>query len=465
MNRRARNVAAAIGPVLAPAAASLAVVFVTVTAAPSAAAQEQEDYCGEIPYVEDPYEGSPRVAREEVGGLVLNVLFPADYATSGRSYPVLHLFHGGVGDQSSWLRHTDLVRFTAHLTGDQAAIVVLPKVPSSGLGTVDFRSGKRLRETLYLRTVIPYIDSHYRTIADGRHRAIAGLSAGGFGAAHLAARRPDMFAAAGTFGGAGDLPPEIAYPLDLAITADCGGEPGEAGMFGDPARNSLWARNANPRDLAENFDGMTVYIGTGNGVPCDARDAAETAQPAEPEAYAYTQLEAAARVLSKNFSRALMRAGVAHQTDFRPCGLHTYRWFEHDLHTFWQHMTRAFGSPPPQTFDFRNADPKFEVFGWSFTADPRRAPEFLEVRGAGREGLTLIGSGVTTVTTAPLFARNAWIRLSDGRRLHAGRDGRLTFTLTLGPPHEFQQYTAQAALAGQRFTRRTIRFYRIRTRK
>jgi S-formylglutathione hydrolase FrmB len=62
---------------------------------------------------------------------------------------------------------------------------------------VDWRNGKLRDETVFTHTLMPAIDRQFRTIADGRHRAIAGFSGGGFGAMYLAARNPQLFAAVG----------------------------------------------------------------------------------------------------------------------------------------------------------------------------------------------------------------------------------------------------------------------------
>ncbi|HEY5086214.1 MAG TPA: alpha/beta hydrolase-fold protein, partial [Gemmatimonadaceae bacterium] len=43
----------------------------------------------------------------------------------------------------------------------------------------------------------------YRTIADARHRAVAGLSMGGYGAVYLPLARPDLFSAGASLSGAG----------------------------------------------------------------------------------------------------------------------------------------------------------------------------------------------------------------------------------------------------------------------
>ena len=41
--------------------------------------------------------------------------------------------------------------------------------------------------------MVGYVDSHFRTIADKNHRAISGLSMGGFHTIYISANNPDMF--------------------------------------------------------------------------------------------------------------------------------------------------------------------------------------------------------------------------------------------------------------------------------
>jgi S-formylglutathione hydrolase FrmB len=54
---------------------------------------------------------------------------------------------------------------------------------------------------IYFPELIEYIDRHYRTIADRQHRAISGLSMGGFMSFWISAKYPDLFSAAGSFCG------------------------------------------------------------------------------------------------------------------------------------------------------------------------------------------------------------------------------------------------------------------------
>src|SRR5207237_1750793 len=48
-------------------------------------------------------------------------------------------------------------------------------------------------EDLIVRDVVRYVDSQYRTIADRRARAIAGISEGGYGAMNLGLKHVDEF--------------------------------------------------------------------------------------------------------------------------------------------------------------------------------------------------------------------------------------------------------------------------------
>lgn len=141
---------------------------------------------------------------------------------------------------------------------------------------------------------------------------------------------------------------------------------------------------------------------------------------------------------------------MPHVTDFYGNGIHTAPYWERDLHVFWPQMEAAFGSAPPDSFDYRTADASFSVWGWSFSADPLRAAEFLDVEDASEEGLTLRGSGVTAVETAPCFHPLQCVVVSDGEatlRIPADLEGRLSFDVDLGPAHALKQYTAAQAAA------------------
>lgn len=63
-----------------------------------------------------------------------------------------------------------------------------------GVGTGRF-------EDYFIQEVIPYVDEHYRTIADRVGRGVDGFSLGGFMSTKIALQHPDMFETVGAFDG------------------------------------------------------------------------------------------------------------------------------------------------------------------------------------------------------------------------------------------------------------------------
>lgn len=397
-----------------------------------------------------------------------NVLLPPGYDADARRYPVLYLFSGGAGghgfyqDRWAWLLGTDLVDWTASLPANRQAIVVLPDHGA----VFDSLDGTMRWETFHIRHLIPYVDANFRTIPDRAYRAIAGLSLGGYGAMHHAARHPDLFAAAGSFSGAplhlGDprwvaLAQTMMVGLATVCPAYAGGDdpwlcggydpaPGSPiGPLGSYATHEVWWRGNDATELAGNLGGVEIFAGAGNGVPCDAEDARVLAAGGRTEdgEIVYSHLESGAEPQLRDFSAALTRAGVPHTTHVRSCGIHSWRYFWRDLAAFWPRMFAAFGSPPPASFDHRAVEAAFEGWGWRFEADPHRAAEFLDVANASCSGLGLRGSGRTTVTTARCFRPGARV-LVDGVPHRADASGRVRFGVDLGPAHPHQQFTPAA---------------------
>jgi S-formylglutathione hydrolase FrmB len=57
----------------------------------------------------------------------------------------------------------------------------------------DTHDGQYPLETVIITDLIPHIDATYRTIAAREARGVNGFSMGGFGAAHLGFKYPDVF--------------------------------------------------------------------------------------------------------------------------------------------------------------------------------------------------------------------------------------------------------------------------------
>jgi hypothetical protein len=163
------------------------------------------------------------------------VYLPPGYADSGLRYPVLYLLHGGGGDAADWVTYGGIQSIMDGLVAADAAnaaIVVMPD--GTDAQWHDSLDGRLWNQEYVLEYLVPYVDRHFRTIAQRDGRVIDGLSNGGYGALHLSAKAPDRFVAAGamsanlaalTFAGLGDPLSSPAYrpgnlPLDLATNLD-----------------------------------------------------------------------------------------------------------------------------------------------------------------------------------------------------------------------------------------------------
>ena len=67
---------------------------------------------------------------------------------------------------------------------------------------VDSRDGEHPIESVIVKELIPHIESTYRAISDRNMRGIDGFSMGGFGAAHIGFKHPDLFGTISLMGAA-----------------------------------------------------------------------------------------------------------------------------------------------------------------------------------------------------------------------------------------------------------------------
>jgi enterochelin esterase-like enzyme len=160
------------------------------------------------------------------------VYLPPSYqAGSQKRFPVVYLLHGNPGSYRDWVSlGIGNISDAGIASGSLAeAVVVMP----DGNGALhrrtqwaDSRDGQERVESSILE-LVALVDHDYRTMADRRHRVIAGLSEGGFGAANLAARHPDIFGVAISLSGyfradgvAGDNTPYLRANSPSALVAD-----------------------------------------------------------------------------------------------------------------------------------------------------------------------------------------------------------------------------------------------------
>src|SRR5271166_6585876 len=122
------------------------------------------------------------------------IYLPPDYneQTSTR-YPVLYDLPAS-GQQAKTVQEV-VRRINAAIRAGKVAPMIVVGVNGLRGNTMycDSKDGKWPLETVIIKDLIPHIDATYRTIAAREGRAVNGFSMGGFGAAHLGFKYPDVF--------------------------------------------------------------------------------------------------------------------------------------------------------------------------------------------------------------------------------------------------------------------------------
>ncbi|MGB4989906.1 MAG: alpha/beta hydrolase family protein [Pyrinomonadaceae bacterium] len=127
------------------------------------------------------------------------VVVPAGYfnAKDTTRHSVVYLLHGLTGHFSNWTDRTKVAEYAlAH-----KYIIVMPE-GDNGWYTDSVSKANDKYESYIIKELIPEIDAKYRTIAERDHRAITGLSMGGYGGVKFGLKYPEMFSLAASFSGA-----------------------------------------------------------------------------------------------------------------------------------------------------------------------------------------------------------------------------------------------------------------------
>ncbi|MBQ6062238.1 MAG: esterase [Prevotella sp.] len=149
----------------------------------------------------------------------LTVYTPAGYETSGKDYPVFYLLHGIGGDENAWSELGRAAQIMDNLIAQGKAepmLVVMtngnisqeacPGETSEGFKVPTMMLPKTMEgsfETAF-PDVVKFIEKTYRVKKDKAHRAIAGLSMGGFHSLFISINNPDLFDYIGLFSAAVD---------------------------------------------------------------------------------------------------------------------------------------------------------------------------------------------------------------------------------------------------------------------
>ena len=147
----------------------------------------------------------------------LTIYTPAGYEQSKEEYPVLYLLHGMGGDENAWSELGRATQIMDNLIASGKAkpmIVVMPNgnisqeaapgETSEGLKIPSMQLPKTMDgnfETAF-QDVVNFVEQNYRVKADKAHRAIAGLSMGGFHSLYISINNPNSFDYIGLFSAA-----------------------------------------------------------------------------------------------------------------------------------------------------------------------------------------------------------------------------------------------------------------------
>jgi enterochelin esterase family protein len=235
------------------------------------------------------------------------VYLPPGYDSQPKTrYPVLYLQHGGGEDETGWIRQGRANVILDNLIAEKKAkpmIVVMAygyarragqadAGPAAAPGAPTPEARQRAMQDMasafqadVTDALIPFVDATYRTIADREHRAMAGLSMGGFQTFQITLSRLDLFSHIGGFSGAGGL-----------------------GGRAFDAKTDFNGAFADPKAFAKKVRLLWLGIGT-----------------AEPERM---------REGIRGFHKALTDAGIEHVYYESPGTDHEWQTWRRDLHDF-----------------------------------------------------------------------------------------------------------------------------------
>ena len=144
---------------------------------------------------------------------------PPGYETNlTQRYPVLYLQHGGGENEYGWPSQgrTGLIMDNLIAEGKANPFIIVmdngswtmerprqrtaQERPAPGESWPPRNWAKGFMNTL-IKDIIPMVDKSFRTLADGRHRAMAGLSMGGMQTKAITLANPDVFSHVGIFSG------------------------------------------------------------------------------------------------------------------------------------------------------------------------------------------------------------------------------------------------------------------------
>lgn len=118
------------------------------------------------------------------------VLLPKEYDSLHSNYPVVYLLHGWGDNETAWYKY-GLIAYYADANASIPMIYVMPEGFNSYW--VNKYNGNFSYMDMFVKELVPTIDSLFRTVKYPQQRAVMGFSMGGYGALILPAKNPGVF--------------------------------------------------------------------------------------------------------------------------------------------------------------------------------------------------------------------------------------------------------------------------------
>jgi len=179
---------------------------------------------------------SPALNRD----MPYRAILPVSIAAN-QKLPVVYLLHGGGGGFHDWSNYSDVAGYA-----ERGLILVMPEGNSSYYTNSADRPQDRYEDYI-VHDLIADVEQRLPTASGRAHRAVAGVSMGGFGAMVLALKHPDLFVFAGGLSSALDVP---SRPFSIKRIGQYRQHSSIFGPWGSPGRRAsdpfVLVRSADP---------------------------------------------------------------------------------------------------------------------------------------------------------------------------------------------------------------------------
>ena len=194
----------------------------------------------------------------------LYIYTPAGYEDTDERFPVIYLQHGGGENETGWVWQGKVCNILDNMIADGRAkkciVVMACGYAFRPDGSSNPAIGSFAEEMV--KDIVPFIDAHYRTIADRWERAMAGLSMGGFQTQHTVFHHTEVFANAGIFSAAFKLEADDLDKTLPELEAEDAASAEAGDVMAEEGKEDVYTAVLTDRDrFTETFRYMFLGIG------------------------------------------------------------------------------------------------------------------------------------------------------------------------------------------------------------